>query len=77
MTLNISNQMIDIIDNLRKVWMSCVIHICKIYQSGLKNSHTSVVNSIYDLYPFKLFNKVKNVVPVNEKAIFLVVFDDF
>lgn len=77
MRLYISDQMIDVVDDLRKVGMSSVVHISQINKSRFKYSHSSVVNSIDDLNPFKLFDQVQNVVPIYQKAILLIILNKF
>lgn len=77
MAFNISDKMVDVIDDLGKVRMGGVIDISQVNKPRLVYSHASVVNAVNNLNPFELFDQVEHVVPVNQEPLLLVVLHDF
>lgn len=69
--------MVDIIDYLTKVRMSCIINICKVNQSRFKNSHPSIVNSINDLNSFEFFYEIKYIIPIYQETFLLIILHHF
>jgi len=75
--LNVSHNMIYVVDHLCECWMSGVIHISYIYYPWFKHHHSSFIDTIDDLYFSIKFCKVKNVIPLKQKSCLRVVFRFF
>jgi hypothetical protein len=67
---NISDNVVNVIDNLRIYWMSCIVHVCDIDHTRFEYGHTSFIDSIDNLNSAVFLCKVENIVPLDEKAHF-------